>query len=103
MEEGSGVAECGSEGARWAIESAVFVSEIRWCEYEEEPGTCGQRSVVVKDKLRKKGEEGVKAGVKVRKECCESQCKFSDSDGSGLDLQLVVERERREGIYIFND
>ena len=43
----------------------------------------------------------MKAGVKVRKECCESQCKFSDSDGSGLDLQLVVERERREGI--FND
>ena len=24
VEEGSGVAECGSEGARWAIESAVF-------------------------------------------------------------------------------
>ena len=55
-----------------SIESAVFVSENRWCEYEEEPGTCGQRSVVVKDKLRKKGEEGVKEGVKVWKECCES-------------------------------
>ena len=54
------------------LKALSSISENRWCEYEEEPGTCGQRSVVVKDKLRKKGEEGVKEGVKVWRECSEN-------------------------------
>ena len=54
------------------LKALIFVSENRWCEYEE-PGTCGQRRrVVVKDQLRKKRERGVKEGVKVWRECSEN-------------------------------
>ena len=49
-------------GGQLKAKALSSISENRWCEYEEESGTCGQRSVVVKDKLRKKGEEGVKEG-----------------------------------------
>ena len=45
------------------LKALSSISENRWCEYEEEPGTCGQRSVVVKDKLRKKKRKG-----------CEGRC-----------------------------
>ena len=46
------------------LKALSSISENRWCEYEEEPGTCGQRRrVVVKDKLRKKKRKG-----------CEGRC-----------------------------
>ena len=66
------MAECGSEAAR--IDSAVFDTlKTEGVNTKKSGGRVGQRRrVVVKEQLRKKGEEGVKEGVKVWRECSEN-------------------------------